>query len=81
MFGSRIMFRAAASEHCACWFVSSASVVVMASPDMSWMLLISWAVGGVGGSCGGVGEGVCGVVWRGAGRVCCVVGVEECGLV
>ena len=36
MVESLIMFLVAASVHCACWCVSSAVVVLMASPDMSW---------------------------------------------
>ena len=66
----RVMFRAAAREHCACWFVSMAVVVLMASPDRSGRVL--WR-------CVSVGDVVLAGIVRGVGCVCCAVGLVVCG--
>ena len=66
----RVMFRAAAREHCACWFVSMAVVVLMASPDRSGRVLL-WCVPVVA-------VVLVGFV-RGVGCVCCAVGLVVCG--
>ena len=67
------MFLVAAREHCACWCVSSAVVVLMASPDMSRSGSCLGFSGGRGRVCCVVGVRAGVLVWLG-----CVVGVV-CG--